>query len=131
MTGEFGEVVYSYSRAQALEDGVLVAATRELAHAAGWTVPVAYTAAVVEQAISVPPGLEDVQDRVGREWDVLYLAALAARRAPRGTTDPVLFGAHVRKDRREATPPLVRLKLVVGPGDHGEPVATIMLPDED
>ena len=28
------------------------------------------------------------------------------------------------------TPPLVRLKAVCGPGDHGEPVVTVMLPDE-
>jgi hypothetical protein len=29
------------------------------------------------------------------------------------------------------TPPLVRLKAVCGPGDEGEPVIIVMLPDED
>jgi hypothetical protein len=38
---------------------------------------------------------------------------------------------HVRNDNREGTPPLVRLKAVSGPGDDGEPVVTVMLPDED
>jgi hypothetical protein len=43
----------------------------------------------------------------------------------------VRFGVHVRNDNRERTPPLVRLKAVCGPGDHGEPVITAMLRDED
>jgi hypothetical protein len=34
-------------------------------------------------------------------------------------------------NNREGTPPLVRLKATSGPGDHGEPVLTVLLPDED
>jgi hypothetical protein len=30
-----------------------------------------------------------------------------------------------------ARAPLVRLKALCGPGDQGEPVVTVMLPDED
>jgi hypothetical protein len=43
----------------------------------------------------------------------------------------VLFGVHVRNDNREGTPPLVNLKAVCGPGDDGEPVLTVMMPEED
>jgi hypothetical protein len=43
----------------------------------------------------------------------------------------VRFGVHVRNDYRERTPPLVRLKAVCGPGDRGEPVLTVMRPEED
>ncbi len=43
----------------------------------------------------------------------------------------VRFGVHVRDDNREGTPPLVRLKAVCGPGDRGEPVITVMMPDVD
>jgi hypothetical protein len=43
----------------------------------------------------------------------------------------VRFALHVRNDDREGTPPLMRLKAVCGPGDHGEPVVTVMLPEED
>jgi hypothetical protein len=43
----------------------------------------------------------------------------------------VRFAVHVRNDNRERTPPLVRLKAVCGPGDDGEPVVTVMLPEED
>jgi hypothetical protein len=42
----------------------------------------------------------------------------------------VRFGVHVRNDNRDRTPPLVRLKAVCGPGDEGEPVITVMTPDE-
>jgi hypothetical protein len=31
----------------------------------------------------------------------------------------------------DRTLPLVRLKALCGPGDQGEPVVTVMLPDED
>ena len=41
------------------------------------------------------------------------------------------FAVRVRKDNRERTPPLVRLKAVSGPDDDGEPCITVMLPDED
>jgi hypothetical protein len=44
---------------------------------------------------------------------------------------PLLAALHVRQDNRERTPPLVRLKALCGPGDDGEPVMTVMLPDEE
>jgi hypothetical protein len=53
-------------------------------------------------------------------------------RGRRGGSGPkVRFGVHVRNDNRERTPPLVRLKATCGPGDSGEPVVTVMLPEED
>ena len=42
----------------------------------------------------------------------------------------VRFGVHVRNDNRDHTPPLARLKAQCGPGDAGEPVITVLLPDE-
>ena len=41
------------------------------------------------------------------------------------------FGVYVRNDNRERTPPLVRLKALCSPGDQGEPVITVMMPDGD
>jgi hypothetical protein len=41
------------------------------------------------------------------------------------------FALHVRNDNRERTPPLLLLKAVSGPGDEGEPVLTIRLPNEN
>jgi hypothetical protein len=45
--------------------------------------------------------------------------------------DEVRFAVHVRDDNRERVPPLVRLKALVGAGDRGEPVLTVLLFDED
>jgi hypothetical protein len=68
-------------------------------------------------------------DESGRPSEVLWLLACAARRG--GSGPEVRFGVHVRNDDRERTPPPVRLKAVCGPGDWGEPVITILGPDED
>ena len=54
-----------------------------------------------------------------------------AVRRPSDDPREVRFAVHVRSDNRERTPPLVRLKALCGPGDQGEPVITVMLPDED
>jgi hypothetical protein len=43
----------------------------------------------------------------------------------------VHFGVHVRNDNRDRLPTPVRRKAVWGPGDQGEPVIAVMLPDED
>jgi hypothetical protein len=43
----------------------------------------------------------------------------------------VRFGVHVRNDKRDLTPPLVRLKALCGPGEQDEPTITVMMPDED
>ena len=53
-----------------------------------------------------------------------------ALRGSRGGPE-VRFGVHVRNDNRGRTPPLVRLKAVCGPGDGGEPVITVMRPEEE
>jgi hypothetical protein len=60
---------------------------------------------------------------------MLWMPACAALRG--GSGPEVRSAVHVRDDNRGRTPPLVRLKAVCGPGDHGEPVVTVMLPDED
>jgi hypothetical protein len=41
------------------------------------------------------------------------------------------FAVYVRNDNREGTPPPVRLKAMCGPGDSGEPVLTVTMPNED
>jgi hypothetical protein len=88
---------------------------------------VALTRAVWERCVTVPRGVV-CQDESGRLWDVLWMLSLAARPA---SGDRVDFALHVRNSNRRGTPPLVRLKALCGPGDHGEPVVTVMLPEED
>jgi hypothetical protein len=124
---EEADLIYRYTRAQAIEDGALIDVAT-VAREAGITYPVALTRAAWERCVTVPPGVE-CQDEAGRLWDVLWLLRWAIRRAAGGPE--VRFGAHVRNDNREGTPPLVRLKALCGPGDQGESVVTVMLPDED
>ncbi len=121
------DYVYRYTRADAIRDGVLIDVT-DTAKEAGFKYPVALTAAAWAKCVAVPPGVE-CQDEAGRLWDVLWLLACAVRGGAGGAE--VRFGVHVRNDNRDGTPPLVRLKALCGPGDQGEPVVTVMMPEED
>jgi hypothetical protein len=120
------DLIHSYSRAQALADGVLIDVSAT-AREAGFRYPVALTAAAWAKCVAVPLGVL-YQDEAGRLWDVVYLLALAARRT-NGAEVPL--AVHVRNDNRERTPPLVRLRALCGPGDDGSPCITVMLLNED
>ncbi len=124
------DVVHTYTRREALDDGVLMDAG-SAAREAGFKVPVALTAKV--WATCVRWGLDEKtpQDEDGRLWDVVWMASLAARAAARrGDSGRVGFQVLVvlRGGRR---PRLTPLTLLLGPGDQGECVATILMPDED
>ena len=123
------EVIYAYTRAQALEDGVLVDVS-ETAKEAGIKFSVALTATVYGKCVEVPDGVTG-QDEAGRLWDILWMFRMAARRAQ---GDTLFFELYVRNsndrsdfDERNK----VVLKAICGPGDDCEPVVTIMLPEED
>ena len=120
------EVIYAYTRAQAIADGVLVDVSTT-AREAGFRVPVAVTHAVFARYVEVPEGVEG-QDAKGRLWDILWmLRSRAVRKNDDGSE--LLYQLHVMNDNRSAE--LVTLKSVCGPGDDGEPVITVMLPEED
>lgn len=132
VTDLFGEVIYSYTRAHAIEDGVLVDVS-ETAREAGFRWPVAMTSAAWADCVawSEEDNQRQVyQDESGRLWDVLWMALNAIRRANGGTQiEYQLY--RVPRDDKSAKARLTGLKLVCGPGDAGEPVITIMLPGED
>jgi hypothetical protein len=121
------EVIHSYTRADALRDGVLVDAGA-IASEVGFKYSVALSRAAWEKCVAVPSGIIG-QDEVGRLYDVLHMLAASIRRGEDATT--VSFAVHVRNSNRRGVPPLVPLYAVCGPGDEGEPVITIMLPGED
>ncbi len=119
------KVIYTYTRAQAIEDGVLFDVS-ETAREAGFRWPVAITAGVQSLVEAIPPRLQGINDVDGRLWDVLWMAYMAIRNAPHN--DQLLhYGLILHHGRKKN----VTLKLVTGPGDQGEPVVTIMLLDED
>ena len=136
----FGDVIYSYTRKQAIEDGVLVDIT-DMAKEAGIKYPVAITSTAFFGYVApdpMPPG----HDLKGRLWDLFSMFKLAAKR----TDGPellfkvqfVLNGIRMGPAERpvkniDDTWKLVEVTLqaVCGPGDDPAPVVTIMLLDED
>ena len=129
----FGPVVESYSRAQAIEDGVLIDAG-SMAKEAGFKWPVAVTSAAWADCVAWTEDdnrQQAYQDESGRLWDVLFMASHAIRQGS-GSGNRLLFKLYrVRRDGYSKEAILATLKLIVGPGDQGEPVITILLPDED
>jgi hypothetical protein len=118
-------VIFAFTRAQALEDGVLMEVS-QMAREAGFCVPVALTAAVWQECVKVPDACP-WQDERGRLWDVLTVLRWSANSA--GDRQELKFFVAVQND--ELGPREIELKAVCGPGDEGEPVITILLPDED
>jgi hypothetical protein len=126
-------IVHRYTRAQAIDDGVLIDVT-ETAKEAGFKIPVAVTSAVwadcVEWSDADTEKTGMPQDESGRLWDVVYMAGYAARQQRNGNSRRVDFELRrVERGRRRAT--RCRLWMEIGPGDEGEPVITIMRPGED
>ena len=121
----FGDVIHQYTRAEAIEDGVLIDVT-ETAREAGISFPTALTAAVWAECVTVPEKAE-CQDEMGRLWDVLTVLRYAIVHSK--ATQQIAFSVAVQNDARRAR--RVQLKALCGPGDQAEPVITIMMPNED
>lgn len=130
---DFGNVIFCYTRQQALEDGVLVDASA-MAKEAGFTLPVALTAAAWADAVAwneADNERQAYQDESGRLWDVLFMAAHAIR-SDSERRQPLFFSLNrIPRDGRSQSSRQLALKLNLGPGDDGEPVITILLPGED
>lgn len=158
MSGLFddAEVISAYTREQALADGTLQRALDlvpdepNFCDDAGLHAPVALTDRVARIVIPGEKEREYGQDVKGRLWDLLNMARLYRPRPlpPEGATwrFPVIFycdGQDFEGTPRaeqtagsESTPGLgprhrtFHLSCYLGPGDRGEPVITIMFPDE-
>ena len=129
----FGDLIYSYTRTQAIEDGVLVDAG-PMAQEAGFKWPVALTSAVWEDCVAWAD--DDIekqihQDQSGRLWDLLYMASHAIRTS-KDSGDRLLYELYrVPRDGYSTEAKPVTLKLIIGPGDRGEPVITVLMLNED
>jgi hypothetical protein len=124
----FGEVIYSYTRKQAIADGVQVEVTKT-AQEAGIRFPVFLTRTVFDAFVTVPEGV-DGQDEAGRLWDIVWMLRFAIGKAASGQ-DRMAFALYVRNDRR--APRLVKLIATCGAldMDDPQPAITVMMPDED
>lgn len=131
-TDLFGDVIYAYTRAQAIADGELVDVSA-MAKQSGFKIPVAVTPTVWNQYIEwtgEDTNRQTSQDQSGRLWDVLWMLYVACKRSK--DESYVSYELYViPRDGRSKSPILTNLKSVIGGGDEGEPVITIMLPNED
>ena len=121
------EIIFAYTRAQALADGVLVDFS-DLAREAGFKIPLAVTETVYAYLDPSQALVDEGQSRKGRAWDLLQVLHFAAAVSP--DRDTVFF--KVLLVLTPGCPPEpVDLKAICGPGDDGFPVLTILLPEED
>jgi uncharacterized protein DUF6573 len=128
------DIISSYSRGQAIEDGVLVdlrqGELNDLLNEAGFRWPMASTSSVFFECIDVTPAARRAgNDIKGRLWDILQTMKNAMRRTGNTLTTELFFDVLVVRDRIQPT--LTKLKVVAGPDDYGRPCLTIMFPEED
>lgn len=128
--GAFGEIIHTYSRAQALEDGLLIDVT-EVAKEAGFRIQTAVTNSVWCDYIQWDNVENDIatQNTEGRLWDVLSMLRLTCRHFK--NESEIRFCLHViPRDQQTAEPSLITLKADISYYENGEPAITIMLPSE-
>jgi hypothetical protein len=129
------DIIHTYTRADALNDGELVAGDPQLLTQAGFLWPLAYTRSVFATCIDwddtddhrTPEGTG--QSRIGREWDVLTMLyrAISARKASGTAEGHTLTFTVAAIPRTGGTRPIpVTLYAAFGPGDNGEPVITVV-----
>jgi hypothetical protein len=134
-------IISTYTRAEAVRDGVQVAIPQELSREAGIKYPVFITQTVYNKYIPIPEAMQ-YESSEGRLWDILFMFFWNARLTD---SDELQFQFVVQlpdlgdwnkfekvcegnRQLREVT-----LKAVVGPMDldDPQPAITILFPDED
>jgi uncharacterized protein DUF6573 len=118
----FGEVIYAYTRAQALADGVLVDVT-QMAKEAGLVHPTVITQALWHDLNTIPQGFS-YESFDGRLWDVLWMSRLAAGKPDNQSKSRITYEV-IRHTRNKPFEQLIELVMDCGPGDNAEPVLTI------
>ena len=121
----FGDLIFSYSRTQAIEDGVLVDVSQYDVTRQHFKYPVAVSERVwsmIDRAVSDSDGLQSVE---GILHDIFWMAKCNGTRI--GPSENIFEVLIVTEDQTEP----VNMRLVCGPGDDAEPVLTLMLIDED
>lgn len=123
----FGSVISTYTRADALADGVLVDLTAIAPDVCRqhFKYPIACTASVwgiIERAVA---NKDCANDPNGVIHDILFMSIVAGTNVDPSTRRfPVVIRGAGPTDTYELT-------IVCGPGDNAEPVLTIMLLNED
>jgi hypothetical protein len=130
MENLFGDVIYSYSRKQAIADGgqvLLEGDHAQLVKEAGYKWPVYLTTGVfslIELSCSNPKLCNDFQ---GVLWDILWMSRMNNRvlSETKRSFEVIISGTGRKR--------IHQMLITVGPTDidNPAPCLTIMLPDED
>ncbi len=122
-----GPIIFSYTRKQAIEDGVLIDLTRpgfaRLLKLTGIRVHTAITATAFGAAVGCPFDAEHADQVIGRV--LIVLAAFGKAAQKQRESDRVHFTVDGPSGQA------VAMWALIGPGDDGEPVLTLMLEGED
>jgi hypothetical protein len=126
---EGAEIIHSYSRAQAIEDGVLVDLSALAPEVCGqfYKFPIACTAAVWGVIDSAIKNEKYNNDLNGVIHDLLFMSIKMCKELDPTTRRfaVIINGADHPHNKPYA------FNAVCGPGDDAEPVITIMFPGED
>lgn len=112
------DIISVYTRAQALAEGALYDVS-PMAREAGFYAPVAVTAAVYALCRAVEEGSRESFE--GRLRDVLSVCGYSSRYV--SDSDRCFFQVSIDGE-------LIQMCAVIGPGDDGEPVITVMFEGE-
>ena len=120
----FGPIIFSYSRSQAIEDGVLIDVTRE-ARRLGFSLHTVMTCGVIGELVEMirrrkPEDL--IKYPIEKIKSAAITAALDMLRDKIAATPKESM-----TDRMDFKAGDVELWSLIGPGDNGEPVLTVML----
>ena len=126
MNGDEFQLIYSYSRRDAIRDGILIDVTNQ-AKEAGFKIPLAVSDHLYHGYVVPPEGMDgEGQSVEGRLHDLFTMTKAAM--ATRWEGDRVYYQVLFKMPR---SLDLVKCLAVVGPGDEGEPVITLMLPEDE
>ena len=121
------DYIHSYSRQAAIEDGLLIDTT-EAARAVGFKVHTAVTATLYHGYVEPPPGVTgEGQSLGGRLQDLLFLVLCSAKKSSPGADRATVRVAFLMEPGRTVT---VDVIAHIAPGDHGEPVLTLMMKED-
>jgi len=123
------EVVSSYTRQQAIDDGYLVdISDLPIRKEAGIKIPTAITRNLWDKAIETNEKEKSLGQSIdGRLWDVLWMMKIAMK-LNQQPTDQLSYKVSVQKENETH----VEYDIIahVGPGDNAEPVMTLMCPED-
>lgn len=129
----FGDLLYSYTRADAINDGVLIPVDPQICKEAGIKWPVAITDHL--WSYIDPENINEMigQSVSGRLWDLLWMFRTEAaspkwRGEDRIRLKVIFLMKTAKTPARQET---ITVIAACGPGDFGEPVITLMLPEDD